>query len=344
MSYRDFYDDILSENLKGIYAFYGSEKFIMNSMIDISKKKFITEGLEAIDLIDVEAKGLTYVEAKKMVEHLPFASEKRVIILRNPDFIDSEKWQRENLDNFLEIHNSSEHVLTLLICDKLDNRKYGVKALNKVGKVVEFSKINRDELIRWIKNKFNELKRPIGREAVAYIADNSLYLEKGSDGDLGKLYSFIQVLSDAVKNSEITLNDVREYMDLRVETNIFKWRTALLAGKSKEAIYYLHALLVEGEAPIKLLYMAEIHLRDLYLYSLLKSAKLKEAEIAKKMGKQVFMLKDLQMLINTKTYRYLDALIETLLAHDDMMKIGGIDGKLVLQMLAFKIEKITRAY
>ncbi len=342
MSYRDYYDDMLSGNLKSIYAFYGVEKFIMNSMIDIAKKNLITEGLEAIDLIDIDAKGLTYVEAKKMVEHLPFGSEKRVVILRNPDFIDSEKWQRENLDNFLEIHRSAEHILTLLICDKLDNRKYGVKALNKVGKVVEFTRINRDELIRWIKNKFNELKRPIAREALTYIADNSLYLEKGNDSDLGKLYSFIQVLSDSVKHSEITLNDVREQLDLRVETNIFKWRTALLAGKSKEAIYYLDALLADGEAPIKLMYMLEIHLKDLYLYSLLKSAKLKEAEIAKKMGKQVFMLKDLQGLMNARTYRHLGSLMELLLEYDDMMKIGGVDGKLVLQMLAFKIAEVTK--
>lgn len=342
MSYRDYYDDISSGNLKGIYGFYGPEKFIINSMIDISKKKLITEGLESIDLIDIDAKGLSYVEAKKIANHLPFGSEKRLVIFRNPDFIDSEKWKRENLDSFLELHKSSEHILTLLIFDKLDNRKYGAKALAKAGKVVEFSRIDREELIRWIVNKFRELNRAIKMDAVSYIADNSLYLDKGAESDLGELYSFIQVLNDSIKDKEITLNNVREHMALKLESNIFKWRTALLSGRANDSIYYLHALLLEGEAPIKLLYMVEVQLRDLYLYSLLKKAKLRDAEIAKKMGKQVFMLKDLNVLTNTRTFKHLDYIMELVLEYDDLMKIGGMDGKLVLQNLAFRIAELGR--
>ncbi len=340
LAYKDYYDDILSGKMKSIYAFYGPEKFIMNSMIDISKKRFIAEGLESIDLIDFEAKNLTYTEARKLLEHLPFASEKRLLIMRNPDFIDSDKWDRKNLDAFLDFHHQSDHLLTLLIFDKIDNRKYGVKAISKLGKVVEFSRINRDELIRWIHTKFRELKKEIQRDALIYIADNSMYLEKNADSDLGKLYSFIQVLADSIKSDRISLKDVRSLMASKYDSNVFKWRSAILSGKAEESIYYLHALFLEGEAPIKLLYMLENQLRDLYLYSLLKSANLKDAEIAKKMGKQVFMLKDLNILYHSPTFKNINHIIELLLAFDDMMKIGGVDGKLLLQYLAFKIKEI----
>ncbi len=340
MAYTDYYNDINTGKLKNIYGFYGSERFIMNSMIEISKKKFIETGLEAIDFVDYDAKGLSYAEAKKIVEHLPFASEKRLVVFRNPDFIDSEKWDREKLDAFLELHSEATHVLTLLIFDKLDKRKYGTKALDKVGKIVEFSHIDRNSLITWVQSKFALFGCKATRSAIEYIADNSGYLEKNNEGDLAKLFSLIQVIASSVSGDIVGLDDVKLHLEARFDSNVFKWRKAILSGKAKESIYYLHALFEEDEPAIKLLSMLQKQVRDLYEYSLLKMSGISEAQIAKKMGKQTFMLKELNMLMNSNLYKNFDEAIKLLLDTDDMMKIGGIDGEVALQNLAFKIEKI----
>ncbi|MDO4771988.1 MAG: DNA polymerase III subunit delta [Bacillota bacterium] len=342
LSYTEYYNDYLSGAVKNIYGFYGPETFIMNSMIDLSKKKFVAEGLESVDCMDFDAKGLSYNDAKKILDHLPFGSERRIIIMRNPDFIDTEKWKKEKLDSFFELHLKSDYLLTFLIFDKLDKRKYGPKALEKVGRLVEFSKITREELLRWIAGKFQERKRSVDRETVHFIADNSLYLEKDGVDDLASLYSLIQVLCDSVSNGKVTLQEVKKHLDLKVESNVFKWRNLLLMGRAAESIRYLHALLIEKEPPIRLLSLLTGQIRDLYLYSLLKKARLDEREIAKKMGKQPFMLKDLDALLHSNLFPHLQEVTETLLDYDDMLKIGGFDGALALQDLAFKIQRIHK--
>lgn len=337
MSYVDYYRDLKNGDLKSVYALYGPETFILKSMLQLTKKMLLVEGLEELDSITIDGRNLGFKQAKSLIELHPFASKKRLVIIENPDFIDSEKWERSRLDTFLDMHVGADSLLTLLLFDKLDKRKYGAKKLAKIGSVVEFTRIDRQELIKWIAKAFKDKSKLVEKSAAAYLADECGYLDKAAEIDLHYVSTMISTIADSTTNDTVKLNDVSLHLEKSLESNIFKWRDEMILGHEKHASVLLKGLINEEEHPIKLLYMLQAQVRDLYRYSLLKSAGLSLGKAAQVMSKRDFMMKFFVDALKIYDAKKINELLKLCVNADDDLKIGSVDGVLVLQMLAFDI-------
>lgn len=338
MAYTDYYDDLKNDKLLGIYGFYGPESFIIKSMLDLTKEKLILKGLEELDYVYVNGKNLDFSDAKSYVEILPFASEKRVVVIENPDFFDTEKWGLKKIEKFLDLHKDG-NVLTILLFDKIDKKKSSYKVLSKVGKLVEFQRLDRNSLIRWIqKSKF--IKKDISEPASIYIADESGYLEKNSFIDLFYIKNLLELVSNSTKNSTISLEDVKTYLESSVKANVFKWRDSVIRGNIAESSKLLNALLEKEEHPIKLFSIFQSFVRDIYKFSLLKDSGLSKYEISKLLKKQDFIIKDYENIYNEFSKEKIGKLIDLCVETDDFLKIGSVDGVLALNRLVFKIKEL----
>ncbi len=339
MSYRDYYDDLIAGNLSSIYGFYGPETFIIKSMLNLTKEKLIASGLEELDYASVSGKNMGFLDAKGLVDMPPFASKKRVVVIENPDFIDTDKWGKKKIDRFLDLHKDPESILTILLFDKIDRRKYGSKALLKIGKLVEFTRLDRKSLIRWIqKSKF--LDKEISPSAATYIADESGYLEKTPLIDLFGLKSLLEVISDGIDGNVIELQDVQRHIETKLHGNVFKWRDSLIRGRTSEALGYFKDLISEGEHPIKLLSILQSQVRETYKYSLLKRVGMSDSAIAKKMKKHDFVVREYGVIYSLYSDDGLSKLLSIVLEADDLVKMGSTDGVLVLQTLSFQVKRL----
>lgn len=340
MAYQDYYKALNKDGLKPLNGFYGPEHYIMKSMIDRTKEKYISAGFEDMDFCEISGKNLSFVDAKNAVSTYPFMSEKRIVVIDKPDFIDSEKWGKSKIDAFFKLVNSNPAVILIMVFDDIDKRKYGAKQLNTQGSLIEFSRIDDEDLSQWLLKRFRANQKKPKKSALDYLVKQAGYnLKENPRNDLYSLEKLVDVISFSKDEEEIDLEDVAKFLVSLDEANIFEWRDALLMGQADRAIKLLHTL-VRNEAPMKLSAMMQTQLRNAFSFSLLREAGYPRPKVIAKMQISEFVSRSLEALYQKYGLSGLNQLLSLSVELDERLKIGSIDGLLSFDLFSQKIASI----
>ncbi len=334
MGYRDFFDDLLKDDLKSLYVFYGEEEYMKKLMLTKAKQKIINA---EIDLYETKDKNPNYDEIYSAVSMFPFASDKRLIIVHNSEFFFSAKCTKAKLDKFLEAHSNNNSVVTILLAKSIDKRKTAYKTLSKGAKFVDFMRLEPAELKSFVVKKITEAGYKIKEDALRYFIENSEYLISDSEMKLFEVEKTLEVITSSVEDKIIDRQTVALYVDKSVENNVFKWREAVVLGNTKSAFIYLDKLILAKEPPIKLIYMVNQLLSDLLNIKFLMKKNLGASEIARIMKSRDFIVKNNIAILRKIPEDKLLKMFKLSLDADDMMKMGGVDGLTVLQKLICQI-------
>ena len=294
-----------------IRLYIGNEELMIKNKID-NVIATIDPGAFNLTTYDMEVDQMSDVINDCLT--LPFMSEKKVVIMRHPNFL--MKNSNINYSQLLDyIDKPNEQ--TVLIIDasgiEVDESKDIVVKLRKKANVTEQSNLSEVEMKGWLKRQFGINGIEIENNAVDLFFE---YIHN----DLIKAKGEIEKLSNYIGDRKIvTIRDVASVVTLEGETNVFSLVKAINSKDKSKILEIYYSLLRAGNDQLKLLNLVYRSLKDSYVALKLIEAGKTQAEVASFLnvspGRAYYIMKD------AKTYD-----IKTL--EEWLIKIGDLDYKI----------------
>ncbi|MFZ7121037.1 MAG: DNA polymerase III subunit delta [Eubacteriaceae bacterium] len=339
MDYKQLLKDIKGNDLSNIYLFYGNEYLIANMMLENIKKSLINPLYEQLNVNYLDGKTITVDELINACETLPFMDTKRLIVVKNMSSMNINnnilKTDMEMLCKYLS--NIPISTYLIFISRKIDKKRKIYKSIQKNGKIIEYKKLEKNDLLKWINKRVNLRGKKIEKKALDLFVDSSDYLNKDSNINLDDIENELdKLLAYSKEKVKIECCEVQNIVQQNMDTNIFKMLELMGKGLAGESIYLMHVLINNGEPPVRILYMIIRQYRIIYHSKLLRDSGFSTNDIARIMAEKSFVVN--KALYQGKNYSY-DKLIKAYKycsQIDRKMKKGQINHKLALEMLIFK--------
>lgn len=339
MSYKSLKKDIKSDDIAKVYLFYGREKYLINKGIEVVKNKIINNpndesfnfslfnGLN--DNIDV---------ILNSCETLPFMGEKRLVIVKSKDAFSGSKGSLSKDDEEkLVLYLSKIPDTTCLIFiagEKIDKRKKLFKEIRSNGRVLEFTKLKKNDLSKWINKKLKVNNKKIGAANLEKLIDSLGYLEKDSSKTLYDVGNELKKLCNyAADKSTVESDDIEKIMSKPLENNIFILVDAVGNKNGNRALNVLNQMLIGGEPEGRILHMIVRQFRILNKVKLMVNRGYTASAIAPKISLPQYIAKKYVRQANAFTDKELLFILNKALEADGKIKTGKMAPKLAIEML-----------
>lgn len=320
------------DKMKNIYLFLGLEEVIIKNKIDTLLKKFScdeyntkTYDLEVSNVYDAVQDAIT----------MPFISEKKVVIIKNPTFLSSVKIDiPHNVAAFLQ-YIVEPLETTVLIIDathiKLDERKEVVKRLLTVAEVSDTKKLSPDEEEGWLVRQFELAGIQIRQDAIKAFFGRVGRNLTNAKNEIDKLISYVN------GRKIITVKDVVEVVSKELEQETYALTGAIIEKNKEKIITIFQELTKSGKDSVQLLSIIARSMSENLIVSQMIEAGFSQADIASflevSMGRAYYMMK------NAKTFQVniIQERISQLADLDFKIKTGQIDSLAGLEMFLFSL-------
>jgi DNA polymerase III subunit delta len=332
LSVADLRNQLRKKEIAPVYTLFGAETFLR----DLAAKTIADFTLGETSLrefndtvFDLDETDVQYALAS--AEQLPMMAERRVIQITNVKIAAS-----SNRDNLKEEHenllahylsNPSETSVVIFIGDEIDKRRKISKLLLENSVAVEFKLMEDFELVKWVKEKFNEFGATADEKALRYLV--------GLVGaNLRKLNVEIEKLATAaLPDKLITYELVKELIPNTKEMSNFVLTDNLLEKNKSRTLQDLKKILDDGAEPLMILGLLAHHYRRLFASKELMNQGVDRREVAKVMrlpyGRQEEFLAEARRTEPEKFSKILVRLADTDLA----IKTSRATPRLQIEML-----------
>lgn len=333
----NIWKDIKKKNLQSTYLLIGKEAFLMQETVQLIVDASLMEEEKDFNLSVYDMEETAIETAIEDAETLPFMGEKRVVIIKNPTFLTSEK-KKDKVDHRidkLEQYMNTPAPYTIIIFlapyEKLDERKKITKLIKKQSVVIEMNTLSDQETIKWITDIAEQEAVYLSKEAV----DELMVL---TAGDLMIMYQEIKKLSTYVgEGGSITPDTVKLLVARSLEQNIFELIDNVIHKRSKEALQIFYDLLKNNEEPIKILSLLVNQFRLILHVKELSNTGYGQQQIASTVKVHPFRVKlALEQARLFKAEELAHILME-LAEADYEMKTGKKDKQLLLELFLLKL-------
>lgn len=250
----------------------------------------------------------------------PVLASHRLVILKSCDKLAVEKCRA------LEpiVKNGVDTSVVLAVGEKIDLRRSLFRSFGQLGYAIEFKPPYDNQLPQWITRQGERSGIKLEAEAVEVLC---LYV--GSNlRELASEIEKLAVLTDASKGSSegfpaISRQAVEEQVGLARQTSIFALTDAVGEGDRSLAIELTHALLEQGEEPIRIVAMLSRHLQILLRAKDLEQQQLPAPEVAKRLGVAPYFLTGYRQQARSQAAAALWQKLSRILAADSRIKSCG---------------------
>lgn len=261
MNFKEFMSLLIDDKLKGVYLFDSKEEFLNDTIIEEVKNK-----VSVPDFNFVEIKGSKDVETiKNSYETYPVMEDKKYIIWRNIDLAKNSIKEYEGTLNVLaeDFKEFPDFATLLIFSDNPPFKGKFYKAVNKVGTVVEISRLNQRELESFIGKRFVRNGKKIQKSLVTEIVNRFSYLSKDSEIDL---YEIVNVVDKIIASSDdeiVKAQDVFDQLDEVLNINIFNLTDAMSSKNSRDTIDIYLKMVKSNEDLFMIFHMVIRQIRNL---------------------------------------------------------------------------------
>ncbi|MBQ8293397.1 MAG: DNA polymerase III subunit delta [Bacilli bacterium] len=314
--------------IEEIYLFTGTEEVrnrtkmdrILSSM-DEAKTSVTRYDADFISIGEIIEDALT----------IPFLSEKKVIIVKNPRFLTKETSpMKHDTTTFVKyLKNPSD--TTVLMIDAvgmvLDNDNEAVKACKKYAYIVDTQELETVEYKAWVKRLFVlggiDIRDDALNLLIEYVKKDSVRMEQ----EVNKLISYVG------SNSKVTESDVKELVIPNIDDAVFLLIRAIVAKDKKAVLKIYNSLANNTQDIMGVIAMVSSTFVDLYKTAKLLKEGYKQGEIA-----SLFKISNgrAYYLVNDAKNFSIDALEEYILKLSNLdyqIKSGQIDKNLGIELL-----------
>lgn len=251
MTWKEFYRQIRQGEVHSAYLFSGVEEYVKREALETLAQRLLPAGMEALNRVDLE--GATARQIIDAAETLPFACQRRLVVVRDWDPLAAGKARGEAEDAaamlaWLERAPESCTVV-FYMRGEADGRKKLTMALKKRGAQVQFDLLDEAEVFAWVNKRLKPLGKTMTREAAAQMCF-------AAGRELTRLCGEVDKLAACVGEREtIDLKDVERMVSPSLEYSVFEMLDALFSGEEGRAQDRLRALLAGGESCVGILAM-----------------------------------------------------------------------------------------
>jgi DNA polymerase-3 subunit delta len=328
VKYQDFLSSIKKRKVAPLYLFYGEEEFLIQEALDLLIDTVTEPGGRDFNFNVLYCRDTSASDIVNLAQTLPFMSEKRLVIAKELDVFKAA--ELEELMPYLNDPSPST-CLVLVSNQGRYEKKAVISAVESHGGAIRFYQLLDREIIGWIESRAKAL-------GVTIQHDAAQYLWQTVGNDLQKIKNELEKVKIYLKErTTILFDDVKAVVGDFREYSSFDLATALGQKNREKALLILSRLLQEGEAPVGLLGSIAWNFRRLLQAKSMEAAGAAPDEIMKKQ-RVIFHQAG---LFKEQMRRYtVDELRETfpvMLAADRSLKSSGLNGRLVLERMIFKL-------
>lgn len=329
--------EIKQKKLQSIYLLLGKEAFLMQETLQLIISAALNDEEKDFNLSIYDMEETSIDTAIEDAETLPFMGEKRVVIIKNPFFLTSEK-KKEKVEHKLDkleqyLNSPAPYTILLFVApyEKLDERKKITKLLKKQSIVLEMNSLSEKDTIEWITEMAEQEIVYFSKEAI----DELMVL---TAGDLMILNQELKKISTYVgEGGQVSPDIIRLLVPRTLEQNIFELIDNVIHRRSSEALRIFYDLLKNNEEPIKILSLLVNQFRLILQVKELSGTGYGQQQIANTVKVHPFRVKlALQQAKLFNSDELANILLE-LAEADYQMKTGKKDKQLVLELFLLKL-------
>lgn len=311
MTKEDLKKIIKDGSMHGVYLFEGEEENQKEGALSVVRSRFLPEGMELMN--ETVSENASLVDVLDASRQVPFMSEKRLVIAKDPTYIlkcskkgeseDEEKKEEpqkdpedeaaeeallNNEENALRkmIEEDNPECITIIYMRGRQSKGISpIKMLSKADRVVSFEPLDEYELakimVKTAKKEGYTLSLDVAQMFVSFVGNNLTKL----NSELDKLIGY--------KNggTEIYEEDVLSIITQNIDEAVFQITDSIAAGRHAHAYQVVYSLLERGE-PMQAIYASlNWQVRMLCHCAVLKKAGVRIADAAVKLKSKEYPVK-----------------------------------------------------
>jgi DNA polymerase-3 subunit delta len=312
MSVEKIISDWKKGSFKPIYWLEGEEDFFIDKAVDYAEHKILNESESSFNLSVFYGKDANWADIVNACRRYPMFAERQVVVLKEAQ----QMRDVEKLETYMENPLASTVFVVSYKEKKLDARKKFTKLVKEKGVLVTTKKMYDRELPEWTQTLIHSKGLTISPKGLALLVDHI-------GNDLTRIENEIDKLSvNLGKRTNITEDDIEEYIGVSKEYNVFELQAALAAkdlSRSIRIIQYFEANPKAG--PIQLI-LPSLYSFFSKVFMVFGVGSSDEKSIAAAIGVNPYFMKDYMQA--AKAYSYPGVEKTLLLLHQYNLKSIGV--------------------
>ena len=318
------------------YVFYGEEPYTMKEAVERFTAFFSCDFTEELNVEKLDATKCNIGDVINAIGTMGFFSSRKLVLIESAscwlgggkkvgkgEEVAGSEPEKINLDCLLDYlaNPIPETCLIFLAESGIHKNRKLVKAVTKIGRVVEFSPLQGGEVYEFIRQQFR--KRNLDYEKS--VAD---YLVLSVGNNLFLLVQEIEKLANYCgDHSVVELSKAKEIVSQNSLFTVFALIDAVAGKDGGKSLVLLQEMLRRGEAEQKILVLLARQFRLIYQAKAMKKVGYRSSDIAKTLGQHPFVIEKALKQGNGFTWEQLERNLEILLEADKKNKTGQLDLK-----------------
>ncbi len=247
------YKDLELKKLKPVYFFFGDEPFLLNQIPERFKMAVLDENTFDFNFSLFYASDSDVNVIKDTVETLPVMSQSRLVILKNAHELKESEWT----DLHELFTKPVDSTVFVIMADKIDKRKKGMKFLLDQAVCSEFKKPYDNQVPQWINFLAQNFELKLSQDAV-----HRLHRLVGNN--LSELNNQMEKIKNYVGDrAVIEIADVNSVVSNSREESVFDFTKAIGKKDRISALEQLVQLIDQGQNEIGIVSLLARHMRIL---------------------------------------------------------------------------------
>lgn len=320
-------------NIAPLYLFYGPEVYLQEKAVERFRQHLLPEEVLAFNYDPCDGEETPEEEIVRRAQVPPFLASRRLVVVRHAPFFggSQRKASRSSPLAAYFAHPSPTACLIFTTSHPVDLKSQLAQALLKRGRAVEFTYLNKPDLVRWLQKQARLAGKAFSPEAAA------LLVERAGPDLLRLSQEFHKLLSYVGAEKEIKEEHVSALTVPLPEESIFRVMDALGEKRYREALAGIRDLLRAGHQAPAVLAMVARQFRLLLLARELKEKKEPPARIAAQLGVPPFVARKLLAQAENFSRQQAVMALSMLLNADEAVKKGRMDFLAAMEMLILRL-------
>ncbi len=343
MKWKEFKKHVQQDDIASLYLFTGAEKYQIDLAYKTLEKKLIDPNFKSLNVTTFHDKDFDLAKFQDAVETLPFMAEKRLVVVKEPLFLGTQKKgsSKEEEERVLQcISDLPDQVCVIFMASKVDARKKLVKGIKKQGTHFQFDPLQESELLRWIKGKMKKQGVEIDPAGLNYFVANLDYLGRNRTKTLFDVENEVNKLIHYKKpEGRVTSEDIDKITSKSFENDIFKVMDAIEKKNRREALRQMEELIYQGEPVLKILATLSNQMKNVLKVKELSKKGYTSKAIAKQIGIHPFVASKSLKQSRNYSEKQLIGFINFITEKDAKIKTGQIEDFLGIELIVLELCK-----
>lgn len=321
-----------------LYFFHGEEVFLLRHYTGQLKKLLVEPLTESFNYHKLTAETFDLDVLADCVENLPMMAQSTLVCV---DEIDIFKFNEGDREKVISVISDIPEYCTVVFCygttpwkpDKRLKKLY--EAVTKYGKVVEFCKQERRDLVPWIIRHFAANGKQISQELCLYLIDITGGTMTALAGEIAKICAYSG--ADAICKSDI--DAVTEPV---LDAVVFDMTELMSSGQYGKAMLKLDQLKKMQQEPLAILGAIGLHFRKLGAAKMLRNAGKNSGDMMRLYGGTEYGAKRTMDAAGRFSSAFYEKASKLILDTDYQIKTSGDDPDRLIELLVMKLAQEAR--